>query len=46
KIEMLRGAIIEGFKAAEAVLGGLPEISKKTYELVMQKLDAWMEDRM
>ncbi len=41
KIGMLRGAIKEGFRQAEEMLGGLPDVSRRTYDLVMQKLDAW-----
>jgi hypothetical protein len=42
KIALLRGAIDDGFKAATSALGGtLPEVSQRTYDLVMQKLDAW-----
>ncbi len=41
KIGMLRGAIEEGFRQAGEMLGGLPEVSKRTYDLVMSKLDAW-----
>ncbi len=45
KIGMLRGAIEAGFKAASAAFGGqLPEISQRTYEMITQKLDAWMEE--
>ncbi|NLY76461.1 MAG: hypothetical protein GX080_00035 [Tissierellia bacterium] len=41
KLDTLRKAIDDGFKAAEKMLGGLPEISKETYNRVMEKLDAW-----
>ena len=45
KIEFLRGAIEDGFKAAEKIWGGeLPEISYKTHEYVMKGLDAWKEE--
>ncbi|MGI6227609.1 MAG: hypothetical protein ACOYJ1_15300 [Peptococcales bacterium] len=45
KLELLKGAIEEGFKEAAQVLGGeLPEISQKTYNLVMEKLNQWAED--
>ena len=40
KIESMRDAFIEGYKQAEKTWGGeLPEISKKTYDAVMQKFD-------
>lgn len=45
KFNLLKGAIQDGFNAARDVLGGtLPEISEKTYDLVMQKLDQWMDE--
>jgi len=45
KFEILKSAIEEGFKQAAEVLGGeLPEISKKTYDLVMEKLNYWKEE--
>lgn len=44
KFDLLKGAIEEGFKAAKAALGGtLPEVSQKTYDLVMEKLNNWKE---
>lgn len=44
KFEELKGAIIKGFEEAEKILGGeLPEISKKTYNLVMEKLEDWKD---
>ncbi len=45
KLDILKGAIEEGFKQAAKALGGeLPEISQKTYALVMEKLDAWQQE--
>ncbi len=42
KLDTLRAAIEKGFKEAEKAFGGqLPDISKKTMELVNGKLDAW-----
>ncbi|MCW3489616.1 hypothetical protein [Dethiobacter alkaliphilus] len=41
KIEILREAVQEGFKAAEQKLGTLPDVSSKTYDLVMQGFDKW-----
>ena len=41
KAETLRGAIEKGFKEAEKILGELPQISKDTYKLTMEKFDAW-----
>ena len=45
KFEKLRSSIIKGFEEAKKILGGnLPEISKKTYDLVMEKLDNWKSE--
>lgn len=45
KFELLKGAIEEGFNAAKQALGGtLPEVSQKTYDLVMEKLNNWKEE--
>ncbi|HZK57104.1 MAG TPA: hypothetical protein VFD17_02240 [Clostridia bacterium] len=44
KLDKLKGAIEKGFKQAEAILGELPEISRKTYDLIMEKLDAWVNE--
>ena len=42
KIEEMREAFEKGFKQAEETWGGeLPDISKRTYEAVMEKFDAW-----
>ncbi len=42
KAGLLRDAIKEGFRQAEEAWGGkLPEISNRTYDLVMEKLDRW-----
>jgi hypothetical protein len=41
KLDILRKTIDDGFKAAEKILGELPEISKETYNRIMEKLDAW-----
>ena len=42
KYELLKDAIEKGFNEAKELLGGsLPEISNKTYDLVMEKLDNW-----
>lgn len=42
KAETLRSAIEQGFKEAEKILGELPQISKDTYKLTMEKFDAWV----
>ncbi len=44
KLETLRNAIDQGFKEAEKMLGGLPDISRQTYDRVMEKLKAWEEE--
>ena len=42
KIEEMKEAFEKGFKQAEKTWGGeLPEISKKTYDAVFEKFDAW-----
>ncbi len=42
KVGLLRDAITQGFDEAKKLLGGkLPEISQKTYDLTMKKLDDW-----
>ncbi|HZK44550.1 MAG TPA: hypothetical protein VFC73_09755 [Syntrophomonadaceae bacterium] len=45
KFESLKGAIEKGFEEATRILGGeLPEVSQRTYELVMEKLEAWVNE--
>ena len=45
KIEEMREAFKKGFKQAEETWGGeLPEISKKTYDAVLEKFDAWANE--
>jgi len=45
KIEMLRDAVMEGFKAAEEAWGGkLPEISYQTLDAVMRGFDEWAQN--
>ena len=45
KFDELKAAIEEGFSQARAIFGGqLPDISNKTYDLVMEKLDKWKEE--
>jgi hypothetical protein len=42
KLAEVKGAIERGFKEAEKIFGGqLPEISYKTYDETMRKLDEW-----
>ncbi|QKS72811.1 hypothetical protein FLK61_40080 [Paenalkalicoccus suaedae] len=41
KLGILRGAIDDGFKAVKDIFGELPEVSKKTYDLIQEKLNAW-----
>jgi len=43
KAELLREAIKKGFEAAEQTLGSLPEISRQTYDRIMEKLDEWVD---
>ena len=43
-LDKIRASIDKGVKMASKALGGsLPEISMKTYEAVMEKLDDWAE---
>lgn len=45
KLKVLRGAIEKGFEEAAKAFGGkLPEISKETHTLIMDKLDAWEQE--
>ncbi len=41
KLEELKAAIKEGFKQVEEMLGSLPEVSQRTYDMIMEKLDNW-----
>lgn len=45
KFDLLKDAIEEGFEQARDAFGGeLPEISNRTYDLVMEKLENWKMD--
>ena len=45
KIDLLKDAVIQGFKNAKELWGGeLPEISKKTYDAVMAEFDKWQNE--
>ena len=45
KIDLLRDAVIQGFKNAEELWGDeLPEISKKTFDAVMAEFDKWYNE--
>ena len=44
KLEAIKAAVEKGFAMASDALGGvLPEISWKTHDAMMEKLDAWAE---
>ena len=44
RLEEIKASIGKGFQMAAKALGGaLPDISKKTYNAIMDKLDAWAE---
>jgi hypothetical protein len=44
KLEAIKAAVEKGFAMASDALGGaLPEISLKTHDAIMEKLDAWAE---
>lgn len=45
KFDLLKGAIEKGFDAARKAFGGqLPDISQKTFERTMEKLEAWKNE--
>lgn len=45
KLEMLRKATEDGFKAAQTKLGGkLPDISQQTFKLVQEGFDKWSQE--
>ena len=45
QIGKLKGAIEEGFAQAKAIFGGtLPDISQKTHDEVMKRMDAWANE--
>lgn len=45
KFETLKSGIEDGFREATRILGGtLPEVSQKTYDLVMEKLGKWANE--
>ena len=41
KVAILKGAIDEGFRQVKNMLGSLPDVSLRTYDLIMEKLDRW-----
>ncbi|UNC91724.1 hypothetical protein [Candidatus Contubernalis alkaliaceticus] len=41
KLDKLKGAIDKAFKLVEEQLGSLPEVSLRTYDMIMEKLDSW-----
>lgn len=44
KLDTLIQAINKGFEQARKQLGGLPDISLKTYDRIMEKLDIWKNE--
>ncbi len=44
KIDIIRTSIDKGFAEAEKILGGLADVSKTTYDMIQEKLDAWIND--
>ena len=45
KLDQIKDAVTSGFNKAEKILGGaLPEISYKTLDKIMQKLDQWAKN--
>ncbi len=46
RLEKIKAGIDKGFQMAAKALGGtLPDISMKTYEVVMDKLDVWVQGK-
>jgi len=45
KLSQLKAAIEEGFRQVKNMLGALPEVSLRTYDLIMEKLDRWEKER-
>lgn len=45
RLDQIKQAVITGFKQAEEIFGGaLPDISQKTLDKTMEKLDKWAEN--
>ena len=44
KLPQVKEAIAEGFRQVKKMLGGLPEVSVRTYDLIMEKLDRWANE--
>ena len=44
KISLLKDAIDRGFSQVKNMLGQLPEVSLKTYDLIMEKLSQWEQE--
>ncbi len=44
KIDLIRSSIDQGFKEAEKIMGELHDISHQTYDLIQEKLDAWINE--
>ena len=44
KISLLKDAIDRGFNQVKNMLGQLPEVSLKTYDLIMEKLSQWEQE--
>jgi hypothetical protein len=42
KIDIIRSSIDRGFDEAENILGSLADVSVKTYDLIQEKLDDWV----
>lgn len=45
RLETIKKAIDAGFDAAKDIVGELPEVSLKTYDLIMDKLDKWGQEK-
>ena len=45
RLETIKKAIDDGFEAVKNIIGELPDISVRTYDLIMEKLNRWEEEK-
>jgi uncharacterized coiled-coil protein SlyX len=46
RLEIIKKAINDGFGAVKDIVGELPEVSLKTYDLIMEKLNKWEQEKI
>lgn len=46
RLETIKKAIDAGFDAVKDIVGELPEVSLQTYDLIMDKLDKWDQEKI